>query len=249
MKSRIHQGKVTHARRSPVEHRFAFPFYFYAIDLDELPELERAVRGFGHNHWSPVCLRDQDYLRGPGGFRERLAQYVDLAEVDRIVLVTMARFMTKVFNPVNFYYCLKADGSAAAMVAEVNNTFGERHLYVMQEPGPFPIRVGRDKQFHVSPFNDMNGHYAFTFSAPREALRIDIQLIREGEVVMEAALWGEGKELTTAHLWRTVLRHPLTAALTMPRILWQAAVLHYKKKMPVFHKPAPMSPMTMKAKT
>lgn len=240
---------MAHARRSPVAHTFTFPFYFYAIDLDELPDLERTVKGFGHNHWSPVCLRDQDYLTGEGGFRERLAKQVDLSTVDRIILITVARFMTKVFNPVSFYYCLKADGSPAAIVAEVNNTFGERHLYVIDQPSAFPVRAGREKQFHVSPFNDMNGSYAFTFSAPDEELRIDIQLIREGEVVMDAAMWGRGEELSTTSLWKTVLRHPFTAALTMPRILWHAALLHYKKKMPVFHKPSPASPMTIKAKS
>ena len=115
-------GKVMHARRNPVDHRWVFPFYFYALDLDELPELNRRVRGFGFNHWQPVCLREQDYLRGSGPFREQLAEFIDLADIDRIMLVTVARFMARVFNPVSFYYCLRADGSPACMVAEVNNT-------------------------------------------------------------------------------------------------------------------------------
>jgi cyclopropane-fatty-acyl-phospholipid synthase len=247
MNSRIYSGKVMHARHVPVTHQWIFPFYFYAIDLDELPELDRTVRGFRYNAWAPVSLRDSDYLRGSGGFRERLSAFIDTSALDRIVLVTVARFMTRVFNPVSFYYGLRADGSPACMAAEVNNTFGERHLYVLDGGTGFPLQGRHDKAFHVSPFNDMNGRYEFTFSAPDDDLSIGIKLIRQGETVMDAAMWGQGRPLTGANLWKTVLTHPLTAGLTMPRILWQAARLHYRHRLPVFRKPAPSSPMTIKA--
>ena len=246
MNSRIYRGKVMHARRSPVSHRWVFPFYFYAIDLDELPELERRVRGFGFNHWRPVCLREQDYLRGSGPFREQLSEFIDPREVDRVILVTVARFLARTFNPVSFYYCLRSDGTPACMVAEVNNTFGERHLYLLEGGEKFPLRCRHDKQFHVSPFNSMDGHYEFSFSKPDDHLNIEIRLVRNDTVIMDAALWGAGKPLTTGALWRTLLRHPFTAGLTMPRIIWQAALLHYKRKLPIFHKPAPFSSMTIK---
>ncbi|MDZ8119305.1 DUF1365 domain-containing protein [Pontiella agarivorans] len=246
MKSRIYSGKMRHARRSPVRHEFTFPFYFYAIDLSELPALNRQVRGFGYNHWKPVSLRDSDYLTGAGGFRERLAEYIDVSKVERIVLVTVARFMARVFNPVSFYYCLNADDRPVCMVAEVNNTFKERHLYIMKSDGTFPVKCRHSKRFHVSPFNPMDGHYEFTFSEPGEQLRIGIRLIRNEQTVLDAALWGTGRELTTSNLWKTVLPHPFTAALTMPRILVQAAILHYRKKLQVFRKPAPADPNTIK---
>ena len=41
MNSMIYRGKVTHARLSPVQHNFRYPVYFYAFDLDELPDLAR----------------------------------------------------------------------------------------------------------------------------------------------------------------------------------------------------------------
>jgi cyclopropane-fatty-acyl-phospholipid synthase len=246
MNSMIYTGKVMHARRIPVGHRWVFPFYFYAIDLDELPELDRLVRGFGFNHWRPVCLRERDYLRGSGPFRKQLSEFIDTRELDRIILVTVARFLSRVFNPVSFYYCLRSDGSPACMVAEVNNTFGERHLYVLNGGDKFPLRCRHSKQFHVSPFNSMNGHYEFSFSKPGDDLNIEIRLVRNDTVIMDAAMWGKGQPLTTGNLWRTLLRHPFTAGLTMPRIIWQAALLHYKKRLPVFHKPAPISSMTIK---
>jgi DUF1365 family protein len=243
MNSRIYTGKVMHARHSPVQHNWVFPFYFYALDLDELPELDQKVRGFGYNHWSPVSLQNADYLRGKG-----LSEFIDTTEFSRIILVTVARFMAKTFNPVSFYYCLRNDGKPACMVAEVNNTLGERHLYVLESGDSFPVECEHHKQFHVSPFNDMNGHYAFTFSEPGDDLSIEIKLIRDGEIIMDAAMWGKGKPLTTATLWKTVLRYPFTAALTMPRILWQAALLHYKKKLAVFKKPIPCDSMTFRVK-
>jgi cyclopropane-fatty-acyl-phospholipid synthase len=249
MKSMIYSGKVMHARKSPIHHSWVFPFCFYAIDLDELPELDRTVRGFGFNRWQPVNLREQDYLRGSGAFRKQLAEFLDPGEIDRIILVTVARFMTKVFNPVSFYYCLRKDGSAAGVVAEVNNTFGERHLYVMGGGEKYPLHHRHEKKFHVSPFNDMNGHYEFSFSKPAEDLNIEIRLVRNDAVVMDAAMWGRGRTLTTGTLWKTMLRHPFNAWMTMPRIVWQAAILHFKKKMPVYSKPDPSSRMTIKEAT
>lgn len=237
-----------HARHSPVSHQWTFPFCFYAIDLDELDEIDRSVRGFGHNRWNPVSLFDADYLRGSGRIRDRLAAFIDTADIDRIVLVTVTRFMTRVFKPVSFYYGLRADGSPACMAAEVNNTFGERHLYILDGGDRFPLACRHDKQFHVSPFNNMDGYYAFTFSEPGDELRITIQLIRNGTAIMDAALWGTGKPLTTANLWKTLMRYPFNAALTMPRILWQAALLRFKRKLPVFRKPEPVSPMTIRTK-
>lgn len=238
-----------HARQSPTEHRFSFPFYFYAIDLDDLPRLSQTVKGFGYNHWQPVSLQDKDYLKGGGGFREKLAAYADISGTERIILVTVARFMSKVFNPVSFYYCLDAADKPVCMAAEVNNTFKERHLYVMKTAGTYPVRCTTRKNFHVSPFNNMDGHYEFSFSEPGDKLNISIRLVRDGETVMDAAMRGEGRELNTANLWKTVLAHPFTAGLTVPRILWQAALLHYKKKLPVFRKPEPSDPNTITGKT
>lgn len=243
MISRIYNGKVMHARHVPILHRWVFPFYFYAIDLTELPELDRNVKGFGYNHWRPVSIQDSDYLRGNG-----LSEFIDTTQVDRIVFITVARFMAKVFNPVSFYYGLRTDGTAAFVLAEVNNTFGERHLYPLKVEGTFPLQCRHEKQFHVSPFNSMNGHYEFTFSAPANELSIDIKLIRDDQVVLEASMWGQGLPLTTANLWKTVLQHPFTAALTMPRIIGQAIILHFQKKLPVFKHPLPDSPNTIKAK-
>lgn len=246
MNSRIYTGKVMHVRHVPIQQKWTYPFYFYALDLDELTMLDQTVLGFGHNRWRPAALQDKDYLREKGSLRDQLAEFTDIDASDKVILVTVARFFARVFKPVSFYYILHADGSPKAMTAEVNNTFGQRHVYVMNESGEFPLTCTHAKEFHVSPFNDMKGQYVFSFSAPSDHLHIEIKLIRDNQVILDAAMWGDGNELTTKNLWRTVLLHPLTAALTMPRIMFQAARLYFGKKLTLYRMPPPSSPFTIK---
>jgi len=249
MNSMIYSGRVMHARWTPVQHRWEFPYLFYLIDLDELPALNRSVFGFGYNRWRPVALQDRDYLRANTSIREQLVEFIGNDTVQRILLVTVARFLTRVFKPVSFYYCLDREDMPVCLVAEVNNTFGERHLYLMEGGPGYPLHCRHDKQFHVSPFNDMHGHYDFTFSAPEREMRIGIRLVRDGTTVMDAAMWGAGQPLTTANLWKALLRHPFNSGMTMPRIIRQAALLRYRMKLPVFPKPPPSSSMTIRTRT
>ncbi len=239
MKSLIYSGRVVHQRLEPVGYRWSLPYCFYGIDIDELPLLDSEIRGFGYNRRRPVFLRDCDYLAGGGGFRERLADYVDLAQVERIVLVTVPGFLVKVFNPVSFYYCLRRETEALCILAEVNNTFGDRYLYRLDAAGSFPIRCRHDKRMHVSPFNDMRGHYEFLFSAPAREIDIQIRLVREGRTVLNTALSGEGVPLTSESLQSVHRAHPLTPLKTIPRILWQASRLYYGRGLPFFRRPEP----------
>jgi cyclopropane-fatty-acyl-phospholipid synthase len=168
-----------------------------------------------------------------------------------IILVTSARYLNYIFNPVSFYYCLNESGNAVRMVAEVNNTFGERHVYV---PKQQPDQNNKDsrspyyiaKAFHVSPFNNMEGEYEFLFSPPHEDLDIHIRLLRKGREAFHARLWGKQMPLTTANLVKLILRHPFVPHLTKPRIFMEAARLYFQKHMKYHPKPEPISPMTIK---
>jgi cyclopropane-fatty-acyl-phospholipid synthase len=253
VKSRLYIANVMHARFSPVKHRFRYPVFTFAFDLDELPALDRSVRGFGYNRRALVSLRDRDYLRGEGTIRERLMRFLREAGCDdgvaRVELLTMPRMFGHVFNPVSFHYCYRADGSVRCVVAEVNNTFGERHLYILREPesdpARFPLRFRHEKQFHVSPFNDMRGHYEFSLSELGPSMRLTVDLVRDGDKVMTAALWGDAVALDSRTLLGHVLRHPFRIVSNLPRIAWQAALLHYRRKLPIHRKPNPSHPMTI----
>ncbi len=255
MNSRIYIGHVMHLRLEPVRHQFRYPIYVYAFDLDELPELDRRLRLFGYNRFNLVSLRDRDYLGGgAGSIRTKLMRFLEqhgcANDIARMELVTSARYFNYVFNPVNFYYCYRADGTLRCITAEVNNTFDETHLYILDRPRtPRPQNIAAytvPKAFHVSPFNDMKGDYDFHFADLRERLDIRINILRDGEVAFMSRMWGTTQPLTSSNLIRTLMKYPITMTLTMPRILWEATKLHYQKGLPVYDKPIPADPLTIK---
>jgi cyclopropane-fatty-acyl-phospholipid synthase len=255
MHSLIYTGTVFHTRRQPVRHAFQYPIYLYALDLDELDRLDRDIPTFGHNRFRPAAIHDGAYLdRGPGPLREkllaRLREHGLTPEVGRIVLLTSARYFGHVFNPVSFYHVFTPDGALAHVVAEVNNTFGERHLYIpddrMPPPPGYLARYRVPKQFHVSPFNVVEGHYEFLIGDIRETLNLYVNLYWGDTLAMQAWVEGAPLPLTRANHRRLLCRYPLTPWLTMPRILYQAAVLYARKKLKPHPKPVPRSAMTIR---
>ena len=135
MKARICRGTIIHRRQRPVGHQFTFPYYFYVFDLEELDDIHAGVKIFSRNKWNIISIHDKDYLAGSGSIKEKILHYLKGAGcadgIYRIELVTNARYFGYVFNPVSFYYCYRRDGSVRAVVAEVNNTYGDKHLYIL----------------------------------------------------------------------------------------------------------------------
>jgi cyclopropane-fatty-acyl-phospholipid synthase len=242
-----------HRRYRPVEHQFIFPYYFYVFDLDELYDINASVKIFSHNKWNIVSFHDTDYLAGSGPIKEKILRYLREAEcadeIFRIELLTNARYFGYVFNPVSFYYCYRQDGSVRAVVAEVNNTYGDKHLYILDNKGgkkSVPININHDKEFHVSPFNDLKGHYEFRFEEPKGAFLIGITLVREEGIIMQAVLYAEAFPLTSAAIIKTILKYPITSFVTIPRIFIQALKLFFIKRLKFNDRPEPPSKMTIK---
>jgi cyclopropane-fatty-acyl-phospholipid synthase len=254
MRSSLFTGEVRHRRSWPVEHRLRYPLYLFAIDLDELETLERTLWLFGLNRARPVSLYDRDYLtEGKEPIREKLLRLLapeGIADrVKRIVLVTSLRHFGRVFNPVSFHYVFDATDALLCVVAEVNNTFGERHVYVLRHvegyTGGFPARFTAPKAFHVSPFNDMEGIYEFTFRDIESELTVRIDLRRGENLVFTAELEGCRFPLDNTTLLKTLLHHPLQAHLTMARIYREAAKLFFVRKLAYHPKPVPADPHTI----
>ncbi|MBN2688908.1 MAG: DUF1365 family protein [Deltaproteobacteria bacterium] len=257
MRSCIYEGYTEHQRVKPVEHHFRYNLYFYCFDIAELSELDRKLPLFAYNSFRPVSLHDKDYLdQGTGAIREkllrRLENKVDIDRIKRVLLITSARYFNYIFNPVSFYYCLSAESEIVAVVAEVNNTFNEKHLYVLTTPddkvADSAVHYRADKNFHVSPFNSTAGQYEFFFSEPGEEIDIRIILHREGEKVFEARLWGKSRPLTSLGLAALIAKHPLMPHLSIPRIFLEAGKLFFQKKLAYIEKPVPMSMMTIRKK-
>jgi DUF1365 family protein len=253
MNSRVYRGYVEHARLHPVLHRFRNRVTFYALDLIEIDTLAEQLPDFKRNRFATLSFRDSDYLSpGPEPVTEKLIPWLeqlDLAPQEiRVTLVTSLRWFGRVFNPVSFYLLADPDGDIRGMIAEVNNTFGDRHVYPvrMERPDPGTLREGdHAKEFHVSPFNDMNGNYQFTLRQSGDELYIGVDLYRDGKKIIETWIEGRGRPFTQAEICYERRRHPLRAWLTMPRIIWQAFLLRFKHKLPVFKRPEPDHPHTL----
>lgn len=248
--SRIYRGEVVHERQLPRRHAFKYPMTFFGFDLKELNSLSEAVGVFGHNRSRPLQVRDRDFLRGERRpILEQLDAYLP-AETDgqHTLLISSPRYLGYAFNPVNFHLRMKGERLLCA-VAEVNNTFGDRHVYPLLELeaiGSHTWTARCPKDFHVSPFNNMQGDYVFTFRIEPDSIFLGIDLERDGACVMKTWLSGRARPLKNRSILRYACLHPLDTALnSFPRILWQAAVLYYKKRMAVYQRPSPRSDYTL----
>lgn len=255
MNSAIYKGLVEHYRIKPTRHGFRYPVIGFGFFLDELEQLDKDVVLFGYNKLRPISIHDKDYLEpGPGSIQQKLLRLLTANGIDvpveRVFLVTSARYFNYIFNPVSFYYCFDNSETIVAMVAEVNNTFGERHIYIPEKTNSDldsedQNRYVAKKAFHVSPFNDLEGQYEFFFPDPRQHLDVKINLIKAQQPFFKARLHGLMSPLNSRNLLKTLLKHPTLPHLTMPRILYEAAKLFFLRKMSYIEKPDPVSPMTV----
>ncbi|HMO50287.1 MAG TPA: DUF1365 family protein [Kiritimatiellia bacterium] len=247
---RLYQGSVYHHRRAPVKHAFQYPVFFCRFDLDALRTAPPSLRLFRYNRRGIATLHDRDYLDGSERpLRDRARDHFP-AGIDRVELITAPRLFGYAFNPVSFYLGLRHDGHLVAALAEVNNTFHERHLYVLRDPERDAegwIRFHQSKAFHVSPFNDRRGDYLFRVRLDADNLEVHVDIERDGAVVFQSGLIGRSVEtLADRSLAKALIRFPAQNLLTLPRIHVQAARLYFGKKMRYFPKPGPDSMMTIK---
>lgn len=248
--SKVYRGEVTHERIGPTPHAFTYPMTFFGFDLSELDAIGRSASLFGHNQSRPLRINDHDYLRGEKQpIADQLIEFLPEERAgQRTILISSPRYFGYVFNPVNFYLRMAGEELLCA-VAEVNNTFGDRHIYPLTQlirEGLTSWSARCPKDFHVSPFNDMSGEYYFIFRIEEDEIFLGVDLWREGACVMKTWIQGHGKPLNNDRILRYALLHPFDTALnSMPRILWQAAVLYFRKKMEVYKRPSPDSDHTV----
>ena len=250
LRSKIFRGSVTHQRYSQARHAFTYPMTFFAFDLTELDLIAGQTKLFGYNTRALISLKDSDYLHGDAKPIEQQLRKIlpPLQTGEQTLLVSSPRYFGYAFNPVNFYLRLRGTKLLCA-VAEVNNTFGDRHIYPLtklsqQEECIWTANCAKD--FHVSPFNDLTGEYAFTLKVKEDKLHLGVDLHRKGERVMRTWIEGSGHHISNRTIRRYALFHPFDTALnSMPRIIWQAAILKYKKHLKVYERPSPKSKNTL----
>ncbi len=231
--SGLYQGVVAHRRFRPVEHRMRYRIFQVLLDIDELPALAARLRLFGHNHAGLVSFHDRDHLAGNAeplrAQVERLLAEAGLQGGGRIQVLCMPRILGHAFNPISVWWCHNREGTLTAVLYEVNNTFGQRHTYLVPAKTVAGPQV-QDcaKQFYVSPFFAMDMHYHFRLTSPGEAMALFIRATGKAGTMLTASFSGKRSPLTDASLLRAVLGHPLLALKVLGAIHWEALKLWRK---------------------
>jgi DUF1365 family protein len=229
--SALYDGAVTHQRLTPRRHRLRYRLFQLCLDLDELPDLDRRLKRFAHNRFAIFSLHDRDHLAGEAKpLRPQVVAMLREAgiEIDGgpIRLLCMPRVLGYVFNPLSIFYCHRPGGELAAVVLEVNNTFGEQHCYVVEATSGSQVVRRCAKAFFVSPFLDLDMTYDFRLAAPaKRAATAVLGRGPDGAPVIAAAFSGARRELTDGELGRAFFSHPLLTLKVIAAIHWEAAKL------------------------
>lgn len=250
-----------HHRFAPKAHRFDYRLFYFALDLDELPELHRRLRLFSFNRANLYSVRESDFFpsheprHNPSaateglptrdaaiGLKARVVNYLAAHGIDlaggRVLLVTLPRVAGYLFNPVSFYFCFDQAGQPVTAIAEVTNTFREmKSFHVSERAGEKAFHLRAPKHFYVSPFSDVDVEFDFKLRVPHERLSIQIDDYVGGSRTLTSTLHGPSAPLTDARLaWFTV-KYPLLTLRVIALIHWHALRL-WLKRLPWFAKAA-----------
>ena len=247
--SALYTGQVMHQRLRPRRHRLSYRLYMLLLDLDELDGCAARLRLFSRGRHNLFSFHDADHGAGTAQpLRAQVERHLCDAGVasdgGAIRLLTMPRVLGFAFNPISVYFCYRRTGELAATLYEVNNTFGQRHSYLLPvQPGSgSAIRQHVAKRFHVSPFMGMDMDYAFRVAPPAAAensvLGIGITGSDEQGAIITAVLTARRHELTDAALLRAFFGMPLVTLKVVAGIGWEALKL-WLKGVPVRHRPPP----------
>ena len=253
-RSALVPGHTWHRRYRPKAHLLRYRMLMTLIDLDEAAELSRRSRWFGYNRRALMSLRDRDHLAGTNeSLRDQV--YCHLAEAKlatggRIQLLCMPRILGAVFNPLSVYFCFAPGGEAPiAVLYEVNNTFGQRHSYLLTAtPTKGWIAHDCDKRLYVSPFMEMAQRYRFALNWPttdKAPLKLEIDVDDEAGTILTAAFMGRPEPITEAALLRAALAQPFLMLSVLGAIHWEALKLWSKGVRLTRRPPAPPEPVSI----
>jgi hypothetical protein len=229
----FYRVRVMHRRHVAPRYRFVYRLFYLLVDVDRVGALDARLRLFSHNRFNLVSLHDRDHGDGrPGGLRAWVERVLAIRDIrldgGRILLLALPRVLGFAFNPISLYYCEHRDGRLRAVIAEVRNTFGERHCYLLAGAGGamrWEDAHDTDKRFHVSPFFELTGRYRFRLGPPAATVRVHIREFRDDAPLLDASLAGERHALTDAGLLRQVARMPWVTLKVVLAIHFEALKL------------------------
>lgn len=226
-------GETYHSRRGDTENAFRYSIDYVLLDAEDSPPHPAL---FVRNGRGVMSLHDSDHggapKQGTGAawVRAVLARHgLDVA--GRVDLLAQPRVLGHVFNPVAFWLCHDTEGLLRVVIAEVSNTFGDRHSYLCHHDDLREITKAETmtakKIFHVSPFQDIAGGYTFRFDINSGSIGIWIDFSEDHSGLI-ATLTGPLKPLTNTSILRAMLRRPFGSRRVLALIHWQALKLWWK---------------------
>ncbi|MGE5202455.1 MAG: DUF1365 domain-containing protein [Acidobacteriota bacterium] len=243
--SSLYPAEVIHVRHEPVVHRLRYRALYLLIDLEEAQSLAERCRFFSYNRFNLISWHERDHGDGSARpLRYQIEAHLRGVGIETeggpIRILCMPRVLGLVFNPLSIFFCYGRDGRLAATLYEVNNTFGQRHSYLISAAGHSGVmRHHCAKSFYVSPFMPMALAYRFRLAEPGERLAVHITAEDStGRRVLTAVLGGKREGLTDGLLMRAFLRSPLLAWHVLGAIHWEALKL-WRKGLRIEPRPQP----------
>ncbi|MEV7691480.1 DUF1365 domain-containing protein [Streptomyces bungoensis] len=223
---------VTHVRTAPLRHTLRHRTYLWLVDPDRPPRLPRLLRPLARFDARDHFTGDQPSIRA--GLDAFLAGHGVRLDGGRVLMLTHARVLGHVFNPLTLYWCHGPGGDLRCVVAEVHNTYGGRHCYLLRPDAAGTARTG--KEFYVSPFFPVDGGYRMRLPPPGQRLDLTVHLDREGGRAFTATVHGTRRAATPAALLRLALRHPWST-LAVSAAIRTHGIRLYLRGLPVQPRP------------
>lgn len=228
-------GTTFHGRSAEgVTNRFSYGVDYVLLDPTDDEPLPRL---FSRDGRAFAQIRDCDHGGQPGEGRgvawvhDVLTEALPNFTPGRILLLAQPRVLGHVFNPVSFWLIHDVQDALVAVIAEVTNTYGDRHSYLCRTDDLSPITASTDltadKLMHVSPFQPVEGGYTFRFDIRPDRIAICIAYAQDGGTLL-ATLAGPRAPLTNRALMRSALRRPFGTRRVLGLIHWQAVKLWWK---------------------
>jgi DUF1365 family protein len=231
-RSGLYPGLVTHTRLKPRRHALRYRIFMLLLDLDELPALDRGLRLFSLRRFGLVGFDPRRHGDGSATpLKAQVEAQLAAAGVEHggpVTLLAMPRILGMGFNPLTVYFCHRADASLSAILYEVNNTFGERHSYLIPAEDAPVVRQACEKGFYVSPFMDMDLSYAFRVRPPAEQVQVLVDVDDAEGRVLATGFVAARQDLTDRNLARAWLTHPWMTLGVLAAIHWEALFIWLK---------------------
>ena len=224
----LYDTRVKHVRATPLRNTFNYRSYQWLVDLDALPVLPRLLKPFAR-------FESRDHIGDPDrSLRANIDSYLAANGIDlaggRVRMLTNARVLGYVFNPLTVYWCHNPTEELVCVIAEVHNTYGGRHRYLLRTDDRGRAEVG--KEFYVSPFYEVAGRYTMSLPEPGEALALSITLHPPQGTTFVASVTGKRRAAHGPALLRLLLGRPFSTLAVSAKIRWQGIKL-YLRGLPV----------------